>query len=156
MYLFLHVEISVTFKVLSIWCNTPIKIFFHCSNSFWTQEFWCLFSHLRQDQVNRECGEWGSCPFWSKTAEHSMQCGQVHSWITNHEMDKHAERVLNKMHWSWLQPLTTTPAGTLKHRVPRTLTYWGKAVLQGAHPPKCNSGFLWAPLIWQNQSILYS
>ena len=33
-YLFLHVQTSVTFKVLSIWCNTPIKTFFHCSEQF--------------------------------------------------------------------------------------------------------------------------
>ena len=29
--------------------------------------------------------------------------------------------------------------------VPRTLTQWGKPVLQGAHPPEDNSGFLWMP-----------
>ena len=32
---FLHIETSVTFKVLSIWCNTPIETFFHCSKQFW-------------------------------------------------------------------------------------------------------------------------
>ena len=30
--------------------------------------------------------------------------------------------------------------------VPRTLTLWGKPVLQGAYPPKDNSGFLGPPL----------
>ena len=34
-------------------------------------------SHSGWDQVNREGGTWGSCHFWSKTAEHSVCCGQV-------------------------------------------------------------------------------
>ena len=38
LYLFSYVETFVTFKVLSIWCNTSIEIFFsHCS-----KQFWCL------------------------------------------------------------------------------------------------------------------
>ena len=32
-----------------------------------------------QDLVNREGVVWGSCHFWSKTAEHSTWCGQVRS-----------------------------------------------------------------------------
>ena len=28
--------------MLSIWCNTPIKTFFHCQNSSWTCWFWWL------------------------------------------------------------------------------------------------------------------
>ena len=35
-------------------------------------------SCLGQDQVNREGGAWRSCHFWSKTAEHSARCEQVH------------------------------------------------------------------------------
>ena len=43
MYLFLCVKTSVTFKILTIWCNTPIKAFFSTAqNSFWTRQFWCL------------------------------------------------------------------------------------------------------------------
>ena len=75
-------------------------------NSFGTHRFWCLLvlllffvspltsakrfalrtffiqgnqkSHLGWDQVSREGGEWESCSFCSKTAEHSSWCGQVH------------------------------------------------------------------------------
>ena len=39
-YVFLHIETSVTFKVLSIWCNTPIEMFFPLLKSFWTHQ--CL------------------------------------------------------------------------------------------------------------------
>ena len=75
------------------------------SNSFWTHLFWYLvvllkfLFHLfhigkmffsgdffdpgkqkkslsRWDRVNREGGAQGSCRFWSKSAEHSVRCGQ--------------------------------------------------------------------------------
>ena len=76
--------------------------------SFWSRWFWCLLvllpflfhllhvgkmfpfedffsskktkrrSHLERSQVNREVRAWESGHFWSKTAEHSVQCGQVH------------------------------------------------------------------------------
>ena len=43
MYLFLHIWTSVTFKVLSICCNAPIKIFFPpLLKSCWTHWFWGL------------------------------------------------------------------------------------------------------------------
>ena len=33
----------VIFKVLSIWCNTPIEMFFPLlKTGFWTPQFWCL------------------------------------------------------------------------------------------------------------------
>ena len=38
----------------------------------------------------------GSRHFWSKTAEHSVQYGQVCSKITHHEMGKRTERVFQK------------------------------------------------------------
>ena len=120
-----------------------IHLFFSTAeNSFWICRFWCLLvllpffvsplphwlnvslwgifstrgnkkSHLGQDWVNREGGAWESCCIWSKTAEHSVQCGWVHSQIAHCEMGKHVERIFKNIHWSWLQPLTTTPAGTL-------------------------------------------
>ena len=82
------------------------RCFCTAQNSFWTPRFWCLLvllpffvsplQHLQnvsfenffhpgketkkgfsgQDLVNRE-GGWCRC--WSKTAEHSVRCGQVHS-----------------------------------------------------------------------------
>ena len=130
MYLFLHVSTSVTFQVLSIWCNTSKEMCFGTAqNSFWTCQFWFLLVLLPffayslphwwkislwgisspgateknlsgQDWVNREGGAWGSCYFWLKTAEHSAWCGQVLSQITHHEIGKSIERVFKKLHWS--------------------------------------------------------
>ena len=38
---------SLSFKVLSIWCNTPIQKFFSTAqNSFWTHRFGCLLALL--------------------------------------------------------------------------------------------------------------
>ena len=101
---FWHVWTSVTFEVLSIWCNTPIETFSHCSNRFWAHRFWCLlvlllffvspfshwqnvsfedFFHLGKQQKKTRwigrVGHGGHAVFWSKTAEHSALCGQVHS-----------------------------------------------------------------------------
>ena len=55
----------------------------------------------------------GSCCFGSKTAKHSAQGGQVCLQISHHEMGKCVESLQKKNHWSRMQPLTTTPAGTL-------------------------------------------
>ena len=52
--------------------------------------------HSGRDQVNIEGGALGSCCFGSKTAEHSVQCGQVHSSMTHHEMGKWVEGVFKK------------------------------------------------------------
>ena len=52
-----------------------------------------LWGHFSPKVRSDEYGGWGagsSC-FSSKTAEHSAQCGQVHWWITHHEMDKSVE-----------------------------------------------------------------
>ena len=121
---------------------TYLRHFFHCSNSFWTCQFWYLLvllpffsplphrqnvslwglfssretktSHLGWDWVNREGGAWGSCCSGSKTAGHSAQCGQV---------DSHKSPIMKwasvlkesskRIHWSQTHPLTTVPAGTL-------------------------------------------
>ena len=61
--------------------------FFNTSKTFPLRK-WGLFSSREtnkqkslseQDQVNREGGMPGSSRLWSKTAKHSLQCGQVHS-----------------------------------------------------------------------------
>ena len=99
--------------------------FFPAQNSFWIHWFWYILvllpffvslfhisktfpfedffssrerkkSHLAWDQVNREGGAWGSCQFWSKTAEYSVQCGQVCLQTTHHEMGKCTERVFKQ------------------------------------------------------------
>ena len=48
------------------------------------------------DQVNREGGAQGSHQFGSKTAVHSVQCGQVCLLVTHHEMGNCVERVFKK------------------------------------------------------------
>ena len=81
------------------------EVFFTAQNSFWTSWFWCLLGLLlvfisplphrqnislwrlfssretkklfRGRLGDRDGGTWGSCHFWSKTAEHSAWRGQV-------------------------------------------------------------------------------
>ena len=74
---FLNSSISMPFSFSTIFCFT--------SSTSTNVSLWGLFysmkykqSYWRWDQVNREGGAWGSCHFWSKTAEHSVRCGQVH------------------------------------------------------------------------------
>ena len=54
---------------------------FHIYKMFIFKEFFHLGKQtkksLRERSVNREDGAWWSCHFWSKTAEHSVCCGQV-------------------------------------------------------------------------------
>ena len=106
-YLFSHVRTSVNFIVLHLLQYTYQAVFPTAQNSFWTNKFWChivlllvfvlslphrqnvslwgLFhlvkqkkSHPGRDWVKREDGAWRPCSLGSKTAEHSVQCGQVH------------------------------------------------------------------------------
>ena len=143
---------------------------------FWTHQFWCLLVLLSffisplphgqnvslwgifssretkspsgWDQVNREGGAWGPCPFWSKTAEHSVWCRQVHSQITHNEMGKRVQRVFKKNslkrntashnNASWW----TDPDGFLEHSPSRgSLYYKGpalwKIILSFGEPPLC-------------------
>ena len=87
--------------------HTYQDVFCTAQNSFWTCRFGCLIMLLSlfcftsstlakcfplrtvfiprnkkticpgQDRVSREGGEWRSCHFGPKSAEHSAQCGQV-------------------------------------------------------------------------------
>ena len=65
--------------------------------------------HFGWDWRNREGGARGSCCFWSKTAEHSVWCEQVCSWIAHCEMGKYVERVLKKF---FLKPNTASHNNT--------------------------------------------
>ena len=65
MYLFLYIKTSVTFKVLSIWCNAPIGTFFHCSKQFRTSRFSCLLVVF--------------C-FTSSTSQQNISLGGLFSW----------------------------------------------------------------------------
>ena len=102
------------------------------------------------DWVNREGGAWGSCCLGSKTAEHSVRCGQVCSKITHHEMGKGAERVFKNS----LKPNTTShnsatwytdTDGFLEHSSSRGRLYYKGLILQkitlffGGFPFLCNS-----------------
>ena len=106
---FLYSWILAFFSAPAI--SSPLS--FHIGKSLPFEDFFSSGetkeSHLGWDRVNREGGAWGSCFFYSKTAEPSAWRGQVHY----HEMGKCVERVFKKMNWSRNQPLTTTPAGTL-------------------------------------------
>ena len=119
-----------------IYCDA----FFNCSKHFWIHWFWCLLVLLlffcvtsstsakrfplrifcirgnkKVTQADGEIG-WiglGSCCFWSKTAEHSVQCvdrcaykSPIMKWAN--ELKESSQ----KIHWSWMQPLPA-PAGTL-------------------------------------------
>ena len=96
--------------------------------------FWGCFSsgetkisRMGWNWVNRECEAWDSCRFGSKTAEHSVQHGQVH-----------VERIFKKNslklntashnHGSWY----SVTVGFLGHS-PSGGSPWG------AHPPEDNS-----------------
>ena len=140
MCIFSYMFKPVTFKVLSIWCNTPIKMFFSTAqNSFWTHWFWCLLGLLlffvslfyiskmfsfedffhpgKQkscsgwDWVNREGGSMGVMPFlvkncWTFSVGGYTCKSPIMKWAN-------ALKVFKKIHRSWTQPLTATPAGTL-------------------------------------------
>ena len=75
---FFNLLILVPFSASAIFCFTsftsakhfPLRIFF-----IWRNKKKCCYG---RDRVNREGGAWGSCRLWSKTAERSVQCGQVH------------------------------------------------------------------------------
>ena len=151
-YLFLHVWTSVTFKILSVWCNTPIKIFFTAQNGFWIYQFWCLVvllsfclfvspmwigktfpfeesfhlekqqSCLGQDRVNRKGRAWGSYRFWSKLLNTQHSVGRCTHKSPIVKWANALEESSKEDHWSPTQPLTTRQLVCWYRWVPRTLT----------------------------------
>ena len=144
-------------------------------HSFWTHQFWCLVGLLlifvlplphqqnislwrlffiwgnKKKLLGMRSGEWqgwvqGSCHFWSKTAEHSAQNGQLHLYITLHKMDKFIERVFKKnslklkaashTNASW----STDTEGILEHS-----RRGGNLYYKGAGLQKIILGFLGVP-----------
>ena len=140
-------------------------VFSTAQDSFWTRWFWCLlvlllffvsplphgqngslcelFSSGKQRKVARGKTRWigrlghrRSWHFWSKTAEHSARCGQVHSCITHHEMVKCVERVFKNNslkpnaashnNASWY----TDTDGFLEHSPSRGSLYYKRPSLQ--------------------------
>ena len=130
------------------WCLSSVSAVFVSPLPHWQDVFfWGLFSSGKQRKKKKPLGQnpedtegrtQGSCPFWSKIAEHSAQCGQVlgKSPIVN-----------GQMHWKHLPKKFTEAEHSLSQRqlvhgyrwVPRTLTYQRKLGLQGALPPENNS-----------------
>ena len=109
---FLNSSILMPFSTSAVFCfiSSTLAKRFH-SKAFSIQVN--KKCHSWWDWVNREGGTWGSCHFWSKTAEHSVRCGQVCSLVTHHEITNMLKESSKKIHWNRTQPLTTTPAGTL-------------------------------------------
>ena len=69
-----------------------------------------------------------------------------------------------QMRWNSLQKYFTEAQHSLSQqyqvvqwyrRVPRTLTYWGKPVLQGAHSPEHNSSFGGSPLEYSPMCLVF-
>ena len=98
---------------------------------FWVKNCWTLSTVWTDTLINH--------PSWN---------GQMH-W----------KGLQNKFHWSWMQPLTTRPAGTLiqmgswnTHLVGGSMNYKGLA-----HLPEDNSRLLWGPpyiIIQLSQNLL--
>ena len=141
MYLFLYVEISVTFKALSIWYNTPktffplfktvlnssILMFFSASAVFCftsSPECWnvSLWGHFSPGETNKKklLEVRGSYHFCSKTAEHSVWCGQVCS--KSPSWNRQTRGVSQKEHWCQCSPSQWYQLVHWYRLVPRTLT----------------------------------
>ena len=167
------------FKVLSIWCSTPIESFFPLLKTvfkvtdmpFSASAIFCFTystlakrfpwrtffiggnkkkTHSSWDQVNR-----GSCWFWWKTAEHSVWCG----WLVNHPSQN------RQIRWKSFPKQFTEAKCSLSQQcqlvhwyrwVPRTLTWRRKSVLQGACPPEDNSWLFWVPPRMSVPSVLHT
>ena len=85
-----------------------------------------------------EGGAQGSRCFWSKTAEHLVQCGQVHSQTTHHETGKHVDRASpNNASWN------TDAEEFLEH-----CRGGGRPVPQGALPSRKDAVLGGSPLAY--------
>ena len=94
---FVNLSILLPFSISAIF----LFHLFYIGKTFLTEDFFSsretkIKSCSGQDWVSREGGARGSCHFWSKTAEHSVQCGQVCSYITPHEMGKGIGSIFTK------------------------------------------------------------
>ena len=122
-------------------------IFFTAPNSFWTCRFWCLLvflpffvspvrtffhlgkqenSHLGWDRVNREGGAWGHAVFLVKNC---WPLSVVWAGVLIKPPSENRQiywRVFKKIHWSWMQSLTTPPTGTLMQMG----SYWETSINQ--------------------------
>ena len=129
---FLNSSILMPFSASAVFCfiSSTLAKHFSLRASFHLGKQANKKSHLRRDLVNREDGAQASCHFWSQIAEHNMVWPGV---LINHPSCSLSQQH-QRVHW---------------HRWdPRTFTYQGKPVLQGALPPEDNSRVLGeSPLI---------
>ena len=150
-------------------------IFSTAPNSFLTHQFWCLLELLPffcfSSSTSAKPFPWGLFFMWGKKKKcHSDEI----RWIERVGLGGHAvfsQKLLNtqrrvgrcarkspimrwanalkesskKVPWSQMEPLTTMPGGMMIQMGSRTLTQWGKPVLQAAHSPEDNSGFFVGP-----------
>ena len=136
-------------------------------NSVWTHWFWCLLvlllffvssflisktfcfedifhpgkqtkSHSGWDWVNRKDRAWGSCCFLVKNCStlSTVWAGACKSPIT--KWANTLKESSTKICWSWMQPLSTTPAGALIQTGSQSTHPVGEAwtIVQGACPPE--------------------
>ena len=129
---FLSPLILIPFSASAIFCFTsstsakhfPLRTFFFSSRE--TKK-----SHKGQDRANRVKNCWMCSVVWAGAPiNHPSWNGQM-SWV----FKKNSLKLNAASH-------NTTSWYTDTDWVPRTCTYWGKPVLQGARPPEDNSSFL--------------
>ena len=142
------------FWIRRFWCLLVLLPFFCFSSSVWAKRFplriffiWVnkpkKKNCLERDWVNREGGAWGHSIFRQKLLN---TLHGVAGALRNHPSwnGQTGWKSSKKIHCSWTQPLTTTPAGFLGYPP----TEGSKPVLQGACPPENNSVlFFWSPPI---------
>ena len=74
-----------SFRTHRLWCLLALLPFFCFTSSTWAKYLPLRTIFIQGDkkclsgwdEMNRENRAWGSCHFWSKTAEHSVWCEQV-------------------------------------------------------------------------------
>ena len=134
---------SATFKVLSIWCKTPIETFFpllktvlnlsilmpfsastifcfnsstlakHLPSRTFSSRITTKKSHSGWDWVNREGSVWASRHFWSKTGNTQYSVGRCARKSPIMIWEIALKASLKQIHRSRMKCLTATPAGTL-------------------------------------------
>ena len=155
---------SITFKVLSIWCSTSIKIFFHCSkqclNSSMLMPFSASAVFCFTSSTSAKLFPWRHFFIWvNKTQKlfwarigrvghegHAVFCQKLLN--TQSDVGRCTRKspimkwanvltLQKKVHWSPTQLLTTMPTDTdgfLEHPPSKRSLYYKETVLQKVSP----------------------
>ena len=106
------------FETMQCFCHFLFHLF-HISKMFLFEDFFHLGKQKscpEWDRMNRKGEVWGSCCFWSKPAEFVFKLFST-AWagvLVNHpSWNGQMCWDVKKIHWSWMQPLTTPRAGPL-------------------------------------------